>query len=483
MTAPRPFDSRTWVTLAGVCCLLAIALAVASVVLGVMLEGDDSYNPTRPLLDMVSETVVGLVFALVGGFIAMQRARNPIGWALLASGIGIITYTAALSYGELALLARPEANLPAGMVVVSTGGGAWTLMLLGIFYALLLFPTGKLPSRRWLLAARIQTASLASVWFLGATFPGAEPPFEAFENPLALTNNESYGVIAYPLIISCLLGGAAAGINLVLRFWRSRGEEREQYKWLAFAAGVLVISFPFAEFNEVASAISGLAFLALPISIAIAVLRYRLYDIDLIINRTLVYVPLTGILAGLYVALTGLSRTVFTELTDSGSDAAIALSTLAVVALLTPLKNQLQSLVDRHFKEQRDPLRGLRQIATETRTVLRALDLRRVATTVLEQLTVGLPASGAALDFGPGDERNVSAGDAAGSASEWAAVLLDGEQVARVIVWPPATGWRDRRAVRTALDEAAAVLAEVLSLQLDLRRGWSKARPMETLLR
>src|SRR5688572_2144735 len=111
-------------------------------------------------------------------------------------------------------------------------------------------------------------------------------------------------------------------------------------------------------------------------SVGVAVMKYRLYEIDVIINRTLVYVPLTAILAGLFVASTALVRTLFTDLTDAGSDASIAISTLAVVALLTPLKNKLQVFVDHHFKEKRDPLGNWHKLTAEAESVLKVLDVQ-----------------------------------------------------------------------------------------------------------
>jgi hypothetical protein len=206
----------------------------------------------------------------------------------------------------------------------------------------------------------------------------------------------------------------------------------------------------------------------IPIAIGFAILQYRLYDIDILINRTLVYVPLTAILAGLYVALTGLFRAVFTEMTDLGSDPSIAISTLAVVAVLTPLKNQLQVVVDRHFKEQPDPLAGLRRLSGQARAVAEVLDTDAFVEGVLRELVTGLGTAGATVTSRDG--RWVSYGDVDETQALSRPLTYRGQTVGELIVFR----YRDGRTIPdadAALAEAATTLALLLGISTPLQRA------------
>jgi hypothetical protein len=385
---------------------------------------------------------------------------------MLLAATGVLTYELVLHYGELALLAKPEAGMPAGATVVGLATGSWTLIVAGIFLLLLLFPSGNLPSRRWRYPARAVPAVLALVLLLTIVIDAKlEAPFQEFENPLALTDNEAYLNLTLPLIVACLLATCAAGIHLIYRFWRSQGDEREQFKWLALAAGLLVVTFPLQGLNEAVDVLGGIAFLALPIAVGIAVLRHRLYDIDLIINRTLVYVPLTALLAGLFVASTGITRTLFTDLTDAGSDAAIAMSTLLVVAALTPVKNQLQAFVDRHFKEQKVPAQEVRKLASQARSVLQILDTDEFVRNFLENITTSIKAEGSAIELSDGAAPGLIAFGRWNGYASLSLPLRHGEQeLGRLGIGQRSSGRAYDEAEQEALAESAAVLAHALIL-------------------
>jgi hypothetical protein len=189
-----------------------------------------------------------------------------------------------------------------------------------------------------------------------STAPGdLEPPVDAFENPLAFTDNGAYILVIVPVIAFCLVSVAVAAVGLVLRSRRSRGVERQQFKWLAGSAGLLFVTLPFAaafNYSDVAGFVMTVALIALPVSVGIAVLRYRLYEIDRLISRTLVYGSLTVVLGGAYVGLVLAGQWVFSSFAG-GSDLAIAASTLVVAALFLPLRSRLQLLVDRRFYRRR----------------------------------------------------------------------------------------------------------------------------------
>jgi hypothetical protein len=203
----------------------------------------------------------------------------------------------------------------------------------------------------------------------------------------------------------------------------------------------------------------------LPVATGIAILRHNLYDIDRIINRTLVYVPLTAILAGLFVAVTGLIRTIFTDLTDAGSDAAIAISTLTVVAVLTPVKNQLQAFVDRHFKQQHDPQKALSELVGEGRLVARVLDEQRFVASMLEQITAAFQLKSAALELVSNDGRQPAYFGRAdeGTAVEVPLVHLE-RPVGTLRAWLSLDSTVDAEALAEALTEPADVLAQVVSV-------------------
>ena len=331
------------------------ALVAAAVVLLVLLGSDSSYTPERSLLDSFPDMLMGLSFALVGAVVTVKRPENLVGWALLLAGVGLLVGGVLGAYSELALLAKPEAGLPGGRVAGALAPGSWTPMMAGVFLLLVVFPAGRIP-RGWRRVAALVLSGFAFVWVVISTAPGdLEPPVDAFENPLAFTDNEVYILVIFPVIAFCLVNVAVAAIGLILRFRRSRGEERQQFKWLAGSAGLLFVTLPFAaafNYSDVAGAVMTVALISLPVSVGIAVLRYRLYEIDRLISRTLVYGSLTVVLGGAYVGLVLAGQWVSSSLAG-GSDLAIAVSTLVVAALFLPLRSRLQRLVDRRFYRRR----------------------------------------------------------------------------------------------------------------------------------
>jgi hypothetical protein len=338
----------------------------------------------------------------------------------------------------------------------------------GVFFLLVLFPNGVVHSRRWLLLAKLVPISFAIVGIGISTSPEMEPPYEDFENPLAITDDADYIVAIFPFIFFCLISIAAAGINLVLRFRRSQGDEREQYKWLAFAAGLLVASMPFTALSNwegIAGAVFSVALVGLPVSVGIAVLKYRLYDIDLLINRTLVYVPLTAIVIGIYTALVGVLKTLATEVSGTQSDAAVAMATLLVVVLLTPLKNQLQSLVDRYFKEKTLPAQELRKLANQARAVLQVVDTDEFVRRFLSDLTTSVRAEGSAIELrNGGTPQLITTGYWRGAANLSLPLRHKEHEIGVLEIGPRADGRPYDPSETEALNESADVLAHALDL-------------------
>jgi hypothetical protein len=333
-------------------CLISVFLALGLGTVVVLVQLDSSYEPEQSLPSSLPDIFMTLAFALVGGILTIKRPGNLVGWALSLAGVGLLLGGVLSSYAELALLAKPEAGLPAGAAAAAIAAGNWTPLMAGVFLLLLVFPSGRLPSPRWRRVARLVLIGFAAVWLVISTAPGhLDPPFEAYENPLAVTSSKGYIVVIFPIIGVCLVCVAATAGHLLLRFRRSRGDERQQFKWFAASAGLLLVSLPFSaafNYSDVAGAVFGVALIALPVSVGIAIFRYRLYEIDLIVRRTLVYGVLSALLAGLYFGIVLALQAVFSSFAG-GSDLAIAISTLAVAALFRPVRGRVQEIVDRRF--------------------------------------------------------------------------------------------------------------------------------------
>jgi hypothetical protein len=299
-----------------------------------------------------------LAFPTVGALVASRRSGNAIGWLFCVVGVLFGVQSAAYGWGVYALLARPGA-LPGAELAAWLSTWLFVPALFCIpVYLLLLFPDGRPVSRRWRPVAWLAGVGLLATTVGNALSPGRldGPPFETVENPAGFAGGsdalELTTVLGFwPTLGSILL----AGVSLVLRFRRAGGPERQQLKWFAsaaalFAATTIVYTFFLAGVAEQAGQISTLlAFAGIPIAVGIAILRDRLYDIDLVINRTLVYGSLTVMLAALYFGSIVVLQRVFVALTGQQSTLAVVASTLAIAALFNPLRRRVRALVDRRF--------------------------------------------------------------------------------------------------------------------------------------
>ncbi len=307
-----------------------------------------------------------LTFPLVGALIASNRPKNPIGWICLAVGIFWMLANLSSSYGMYGLRVASPGSVPFPAAIGSVGEWMWAPAVgLGICL-ILLFPDGRLPSRRWRPLAWLSGAAIFLVSAGFALSPGPMEGLLGIRNPFGLEEypwiaDAAQGVIL--LLFLCILASAA---SLVLRFLRSGGEEREQIKWLAFAASILGL-VGFSSFvipgiivpdatgganrlweNLLEDAVT-LSFAGVPVAVGVAVLKYRLYDIEVVINRTLVYGTLTATLVALYFGGIVVLQRVFVFLTGQKSTLAVVASTLLIAALFTPLRRRIQSFIDRRF--------------------------------------------------------------------------------------------------------------------------------------
>jgi len=304
--------------------------------------------------------VVIVVFSTVGALIASRRADHPIGWLFCA--IGLVGGMRFLSYGyaAYAFVARPG-SLPAGETLTWVASWLWVPDI-GLFVFLsLLFPNGRLPNSSWRPVAWGAAVAVA-VGSVGAAFSpgpirGLDPlGLGPIENPLGFGGMPNVDAIVEILLYAF---GIAASASLLMRLRRARDVERQQIKWYAYAAALLAgsaaLPYVVSETVEILwlqwvaflPAVVGVA--GLPVAVGIAILKYRLYDIDILINRTLVYGSLTVALVALYFGGIVVLQRLFVLLTGQQSTLAVVASTLLIAALFNPLRHRIQSFIDRRF--------------------------------------------------------------------------------------------------------------------------------------
>jgi hypothetical protein len=288
-------------------------------------------------------------FAVVGGLIASRRPENPIGWLFLGFGVLAAIDFAAYKYGYRALVTHPG-SLPAGNVAVSVADHVWHPGF-GLFVlSFLLFPNGRplSPGWRWVVRATVVTyggLALSGIFESGYLKAEEEIPAEPlFHGPVEQIASIVFGLLLFANLALLVV----AGVSLIVRLKRSRGEERQQVKWFAYTVAFVMFSVP-ASLFALDQAYGVELFPLIPVSAAVAIFRYRLYDIDVVVNRTLVYGALTATLGGAYLACVLTLQLVLSP----SSDLAIAGSTLAVAALFRPARARIQVLVDGRFYRRR----------------------------------------------------------------------------------------------------------------------------------
>ncbi len=237
----------------------------------------------------------------------------------------------------------------------------------------LYFPTGRPVSWRWGLVAWLVLILLPFV-FLGAFSPGEAETGTGIQNPLVIEALRPVARVLDAVVTALYLGLIfASTASLVVRFWRSAGVERQQIKWVAFAAAFIPIWFMInapvqAAFPILFQLIDALVIAAVPVAAGIAILRYRLYDIDVIINRTLVYAVLTATLVVIYLGGVVVLQRALVFLTGEGSQLAVVASTLAIAALFNPVRKRVQAFVDRRFYRQKyDAVKTLQDFSARLR--------------------------------------------------------------------------------------------------------------------
>ena len=294
-----------------------------------------------------SNNAVGIVFigafATVGALLAWKRPKNPIGWLLSAIGLAF----------AVAVFGVFLAQFPRMLTLAYWLGFLYLLGFGLCVFVVLLFPTGELPSRRWRPVAWAAGAGLAG-WVLGCAFAPTLITASPMRNPAGVTGpaGDIFELMAFVGAVLIAAAGLAAVLSLAFRYRRAQTVERAQLKWLVYAAAVIVVALlatiPIASTN-LQNAIGSGAVALVPVAIGIAVLRYRLYDIDRVISRTVAYAILTGLLVGIYAGLVLLA----TRVLGVHTPVAVAAATLAAAALFSPVRRRVQRAVDRRFNRAR----------------------------------------------------------------------------------------------------------------------------------
>ncbi len=357
---------------------IAVTVMVATVVIGV-------FSATLGIAYAFQGNLGGIAFeliptalvvdlGLVGGLLAIRRPSNAIGWLLLVAGLGAAVTFGSGDYEALGHLVG--ATLPFVVPIDWVAKWVSTLMIgLLLIFLPLLFPTGHLTGPRWRAFAGFAIVAILAATLAGAAAPGPMPGFDGVSNPVQLPEPVSSWIQAIGALSNLAAPPAflVALASVVVRFRASRGVERQQLKWFLFVAFFTAIAFGVSivftgPVSDTAWLVGLIALACLPIAIGIAILRYRLYDIDRIISRTISYAIVTAVLAAVYIAgFLGL-QALLAPFTSSEGPVAVATSTLAVFALFQPVRRRIQSVVDRRFNRARyDAEREVERFAAHVR--------------------------------------------------------------------------------------------------------------------
>jgi hypothetical protein len=385
---------------------LSVAIFVAGFALALLTRyiADPAVRPSVGGIDGLLIFLPFLAFPIVGALVASKRPRNPIGWICLTAGLFwmLIAFGDQSTAYDLATTGTP----PGPVMLDALTLFAWVppVGLLGAFMVML-FPDGRLPSSRWRPLAWFSGAAIVLASVALELEPGPLPYRGGVRNPLGIEDHpwvQTVAVICVLLLPLCIIVSA---LSLISRYRHSSREVRQQVKWLAFAASFVGVTYlsalisglflaPDSLFTEGKSpAWVSLLFNAvlisyagIPAAIGIAVLKYRLYDIDILINRALVYGSLTATLAAFYFAGVAATQTTFRAITGQEQQLAVVISTLAIAALFGPLRRRIQIVIDRRFYRRKyDAEKTLAAFGTKLRDEVDLETLTGELVAVVEQ--------------------------------------------------------------------------------------------------
>ncbi len=346
--------------LAWALCAIGIVLALASLILTTQMAG--GLPVPSAMGEGVLSALIAIAYGVVGALVVSRQPHNLIGWLLLVVGASFAFGTAVLEPWSLSLPATAELT-PTTLLLAWLSGVSWWLLVGPLLLIPLVFPTGRLLSSRWKWVVVLLAASLAA-FLLSVTFPitfTLPNATEPARNPLGFLP-EAVAQILF-VLFQVLLPAAAVGsvAAIFVRYRRAGPVERQQLKWFLYACALFVMAFVLQFFYNsntsgtsgsvsVIDVLFGLAIPSIPIAIGVAILRYRLWDIDVIIRRTLVYAVLTGLLALAYFGSVVVLQNLFGALTGQRESPLVTvLSTLIIAALFVPVRRRVQAFIDRRF--------------------------------------------------------------------------------------------------------------------------------------
>jgi hypothetical protein len=392
---------------------LMVAIYAACQVMGFPLSVANGNFQRQPGFNLAL-TLAFTAFMVVGAVIVAHRPSNAIGWLFSAIGLLTATGTLALDYAEYAYVTRPG-SLPGALLAAWYQWWWLPQFALILVFTPLLFPTGRLLSARWRPVAVAAAAATTLIAVGGALEPTLKLQNEDYtvRNPIGLTvvpDEEAglLGAVLFGVLVCCAV---AALVSVVLRFRRSRGVERQQLKWFTYAAVLAIllqaVPAPLGE-GAVYDVLFGLTIAFIPIAAGIAVLRYRLYDIDRLINRTLVYGLLTAILGLGYAAAVLVLGELFGGIGGEPPSWAVAGVTLAVAALFQPARRRIQAVVDRRFNRRK--YHAARTVEAFSARLRDEVDLDALSAELLAVVDQTMQPTRASLWLRPSDRRSLRTG-------------------------------------------------------------------------
>jgi two-component system NarL family sensor kinase len=434
--------------------------------------------------------LVGVLMGLLGALIASRQPRNSIGWLMGFTSLAASLVHLPAGYGYAALVDEQGA-WPFGSAAVWLGAWGWIPVLGMLPLIAVRFPDGSVPPR-WRAAEWLAVAGTA-LFALGIALEPADIlvgflPIPGAEVTLLSPHVQSPVGISVPVALLSLvqgtgltltlLGYVAAAAALTGRFRRARGDERLQLKWFAYSGALIASAFVYGAVawnlfgQPLYLALTPLEFagLTLPVAIGIAILRYRLYDIDLLINRTLVYAGLTAILGAMYAAVITFLQRLFVSASGQKSDVAYVLAAFVVVVTFSPIKDWLQRQVDRRLAHK-SPSAILDQFRSEVQTVVSVMDVQRVAFRLLDRAAVAFDARGAALYLQASDTTGpvYSRGHLEGDPVIQVYLRHEEQQFGRLVMGPRRGDATYTERDRDELQRSADAVGEALALAERLR--------------
>jgi hypothetical protein len=342
--------------------LYGLVICISIIWSGVGLLGRGG---SRNALYLAGEALISLaapvVFAIVAALIVSRQPRNALGWVLMVP-VGLYVVGGPItSYMESLAPSSPDPTVPI-LLIAWFNGWNWLLLIIPLLFILLLFPNGRPPTPRWRWVG-IAAIAWAALFVLLAALPQqinvATTTNLVFDNPIGVLGKDTVERLVGVWIVGLLALVVVCAVALFVRYRRANETEREQIKWLLYACALFLVVYVGGFVSGLGGKASvggyiwgvffGLSVIALPTAIGIAILKYRLYDIDVVINRTLVYCTLTATLVALYIGGIVVSQRLFVLLTGQRSTLAVVASTLAIAALFNPLRRRIQSFIDRRF--------------------------------------------------------------------------------------------------------------------------------------